>query len=95
MQSAIVLQPMQRIAEREISIEFPPLAGVAHPVDIEPIDTHPRQARKGRIEFLASIVAGADPIALDEAIAARRPFPLDGVIADSSQYRTLSGIEEG
>ena len=59
-----------------------PLAGMAMPLDVEPVAADPVDAGKGCIELFAKVLGETRAVALQEAISATMPFPLnvDGVI---------------
>ncbi len=77
MQQLLRLDKFQSFSQADALVYPPPLAGMTHPIDIEPVRADAVQTRKGRIEFLAFILFPARAIALDEPVAATGPGALD------------------
>ena len=77
MEMSVVLDGLQGLGERQVSVEAIPGAGMSMPLNVEVIGAGPIEADKGSVELFAEVFREAGSIALDEAIARTLPFALD------------------
>ena len=73
----VVLHHAKQFRQCQAFMNPPPLAGVPHPVDVEPIGPHMVETSERCIEFRAGILFHAGAVALDEAIASGPPLAPD------------------
>jgi len=78
-----------------------PLAGMAMPLDVEPVVADPVDTDEGCIELFAKVLSEARSVALQEAIFASVPFSLnvDRVIIggrgdDRQELRLQDGVDK-
>jgi hypothetical protein len=63
-------------SERQSLMDPEPLAGVAMPLDIEPVAADPVDTGEGSIEFFTRVFGEARSVTLQEAVFASVPFAL-------------------
>ena len=87
--------------ERQALMDAEPLAGMAVPLDVEPVAADPVDTGEGRIELFAKVFGEARSVALQEAIFSSVPFPLnvDWVIEggrgdDRQELRLQDGVDK-
>ena len=87
--------------ERQSPMDAEPLTGMAMPLDVEPVAVDPVDTGEGRIELFAKVFGKAGSVALQEAIFASVPFPLNidriivgGLGDDRQELRLQDGVDK-